>query len=148
MKGNKPSLPTWLSSLCRAEYYYIGSRERRILYSWMGSISQISEIPKRVSRTGMAGAWFWFLLSITFGSSSHTPPGIQHWISMRIGHRRREKQIQFTIALTLLKDFGVCTLLDSYQYKNMVFFRYSILHFTFFVPVGNKITTCLHLKQS
>lgn len=28
------------------------------------------------------------------------------------------------------------------------FFRYSILYFTFFVPVGNKITTCLHLKQS
>lgn len=38
---------------------------------------------------------------------------------MRKGHRRREKGIQFSISLTVLKDSGVCTLLDSYRYENM-----------------------------
>lgn len=92
----------------------------------MGSILQ--KISKQVSRTGVAGARFWLLpLLLAVDSISHQASSTES--AWEKGTEGGEKGIQFSISLTLLKDSGVCTLLDSYQYENtfLVIIPFNIL---------------------
>lgn len=146
MEGNQISLPTWLSSLYQAGYYYIGSGNGKFFPLEWVQCFRSQKISKRVSRTGEAKALFWLLLSLTLGCSFHTPPGVQHWICGSTGHRWKEKGVQLTRVLTLLNVFNVWIPINMKTWGLFFIIPFHIL--LFFVLIENKITINLHLTRS
>lgn len=148
MKGNKISLPIWLSSLCRAGHYYIGSGEQKILHSWMGSISQISrdlqespeqEWPEPCSE-------FFCLSPLAVRSIPHQASSTESAREQDTdGGERDSIRYGFNPSQSLQ---GLYTMGFLSMWKQVVLSHYSTPCFTFFVLVENKITNSLRLKQS